>query len=269
VKTSTRMEGSVRRLLSRVRSTPVAPREPPPRAASTDDASRDRIPVHPVILSAIGVESGFVPDASGTRFEPIRHKNTSRARAWRSGLGCLGCLVAMALSGGAESPGWQSLFNGKDLSGWVPLHGVTFEANDGNLRLVRGMGWLRSEREYGDFILEFECRALVEKYDSGIFFRAGLEGEPWPREGWQLNLRYDAIGGLVKGSQIVEPAPTARIPVNHWMSFRLEVRGRKTVLTVDGEEGWSVEKLDRTRGYIGIQAEDRAFDFRNLRIREL
>jgi hypothetical protein len=168
-----------------------------------------------------------------------------------------------------DAPGWKSLFNGKDLTGWVPVHDVTFEAKDGNLRLVKGMGWLRTEKEYGDFVLEFECRALDEKYDSGFFFRVGLDGQPWPKDGWQLNLRYDAIGGLVRGFQMVEPAPTARIPINQWMKFRLEVRGRKATLTVDGEEGWAVEKLDRDRGYIGIQAEDKAFDFRNLRLQEL
>lgn len=54
---------------------------------------------------------------------------------------------------------WQSLFNGKGPHrGWAPVHDVKFEAQDGELRLVRGMGWLRTEKEYGDFILEVEFR---------------------------------------------------------------------------------------------------------------
>jgi hypothetical protein len=108
-----------------------------------------------------------------------------------------------------------------------------------------------------------------ERYDSGIFFRVGLEGKPWPKDGWQVNLRHDAMGGLVRGYTGIEPAPTARIPVNRWIRIRLEVRGARAVLTIDDEEGWVYEKLDRDRGYLGIQAEDRAFDFRNLRIQEL
>ena len=52
---------------------------------------------------------------------------------------------------------------------------------------------------YSDFELEFECCPLVEKYDSGIFFQAGLEGEPWPDTGFQVNLRYDAMAALVRG----------------------------------------------------------------------
>ena len=83
---------------------------------------------------------------------------------------CL-ALAPGLLIGAANEGQWASLFNGKDLTGWTAVHDVTFEVKDGNLRLVKGMGWLRTEKEYGDFILEFEWRALEEKYDSGMFLR--------------------------------------------------------------------------------------------------
>lgn len=177
-------------------------------------------------------------------------------------------LGAATLQAATPTPG-TSLFNGRDLTGWTSVHDTTFEVKDGNLRLVKGMGWLRTDKEYGDFILEFEWRALEEKYDSGIFLRAGLEGKPWPKDGWQVNLRYDALGGLVKGFRPVVPAETPRKPLNQWVKFKIEARGKKITLDVDGERAWESETLDATRGYIGIQAEDRAFDFRNLRIQEL
>jgi hypothetical protein len=131
------------------------------------------------------------------------------------------------------------------------------------------MGWLRTEKEYGDFILELEWKALVEKYDSGIFFRCVLDGKPWPKDGWQVNLRYDRLGGLVRGYANVVPAETEKMPVNQWVKFRLEARGRKCVLYVNGEKAWEFDKLDRERGYIGLQIEDRAFDFRNIRLQDL
>jgi hypothetical protein len=190
-------------------------------------------------------------------------------RCW--GLVVAGLVVAQYAAGGEptkEAP-WISLFNGKDLTGWVPVHDVTFEVHDGNLRLVKGMGWLRTEKQYRDFILEFEWRALVEKYDSGIFVRAPLEGKPWPTDGWQVNLRYDGLGGLVRGTRSVVPSETPKLPLNQWTKFRLEVKGKKIALKVNGEAAWEEEVLDREIGYLGIQAEDRAFDFRNLRIQEL
>jgi hypothetical protein len=175
------------------------------------------------------------------------------------------CLTLQA----AEAGKWESLFNGRDLQGWKSENETTFEVREGNLRLVKGMGWLRTEKQYQDFILEFEWRALEEKYDSGFFIRAGLEGKPWPKDGWQVNLRYDGLGGLVKGYRSVVPAETPKMPLNKWVKFRLEVRGKKITLDVDGERAWEYDALDSDHGYLGIQAENKSFDFRNLRIQEL
>lgn len=167
------------------------------------------------------------------------------------------------------NPGFVDLFNGKDLSGWVPVNETTFQVNDGNLRLVKGMGWLRTEKQYRDFVLEFEWRALVEKYDSGIFFRAGLEGKPWPNNGWQVNLRYDSLGGLVRGYRQMVPSETPKMPLNQWVKTRITVKGKTVTLDMDGERAWEYNQVDAEQGYLGIQAEDRAFDFRNIRIQEL
>ncbi|RME91310.1 MAG: DUF1080 domain-containing protein [Verrucomicrobia bacterium] len=170
---------------------------------------------------------------------------------------------------GAENGGWRSLFDGRTLDGWAVVNEATFEVHDGCLRLVRGMGWLRTEEAFGNFVLEFECRPLVERYDSGVFFRAGLEGRPWPRDAWQLNLRHDMLGALVKGYQAKVPKGVPGVPVGQWVKFRLTVQDAQARLEVDGREVWSYEGIDVPKGYIGIQAEERAFDFRNLRIRPL
>ncbi len=182
------------------------------------------------------------------------------------------CLTLFAPASGAEEAKagkWESLFNGKDLTGWVPVHEVTLVVTNGNLRLVSGMGWLRTEKQFSDFILEAEWCALEPGYDSGLFIRAGLEGKPWPKDGWQVNLKDNALGGLVKGFKTVVPAETPRMPVGKWVKFRLEVRGRKVSLEVDGESTWEFDALDADRGYIGIQAENKSFDFRNLRLQDL
>lgn len=164
---------------------------------------------------------------------------------------------------------WESLFNGKDLAGWTPVHDVTFVATNGNLHLVTGMGWLRTDKQYKDFVLELEWRALDQGYDSGIFLRVGLEGKPWPKDGWQVNLQRASLGGLVKGFKTVLPAETPPMPLNQWVKFRIEVRGKKVMLDVDGERAWEFDGLDVDRGYLGIQAENKSFDFRNIRVQPL
>ena len=150
--------------------------------------------------------------------------------------------AAMVVSAHAASS-WETLFNGQDLTGWTKVHDVDFQVVDGNLRLVKGMGWLRTNQEYRDFILEFEWRALDEKYDSGIFFRAGLEGKPWPDQSYQVNLRYDMLGGLVQGFKPLVPAETPRLPLNQWVKFRLEVNGPRVTLDVDGERAWETDRV--------------------------
>jgi hypothetical protein len=173
------------------------------------------------------------------------------------------CLAA----GPSEEPGWHALFNGKDLSGWVPVHDVSFIVTNGNLSLVNGMGWLRTEKQFTNFVFEAEWRALVPGYDSGFFLRAGLQGKPWPTNGWQVNLARTALGALVKGYKTVVPAETAPMPINQWVKFRIEVHGAKISLDVNGERAWEFKELDAACGYIGIQAENRAFEFRNIRLK--
>lgn len=177
------------------------------------------------------------------------------------------CTTSLAAE--VEAGKWQPLFNGKDLTGWSPVHDVTFVVTNSNLRLVKGMGWLKAEKEYTDFNLEFEWRALVPEYDSGIFIRAGLDGKPWPKDGWQINLARSALGALVKGYKTVVPAETPPMPLNKWVKFRIEVRGKKVTLDVNGERAWEFNELDSARGYIGIQVEEKSFDFRNIRVQEL
>src|SRR6476620_4914804 len=74
----------------------------------------------------------------------------------------------------------KSLFNGYDLTGWI-VTGCKAAAEDGNLAILDGDGFVRSEHRYSDFVLELDWKARrKENWDSGIYFRAELppEGKP-------------------------------------------------------------------------------------------
>ncbi|RJP31406.1 MAG: DUF1080 domain-containing protein [Candidatus Omnitrophota bacterium] len=179
---------------------------------------------------------------------------------------------SFVLTGSTDNSKWLNLFNGKDLTGWTGVHDVDFDVHDGNLRLIKGMGWLRTEQVYDDFILEFECKALVENYDSGIFIRSGLEGKPWPDAGLQINLKNDMLGALVRGNRAVLKSEVEPLPVGEWMKFRLTANGINGKLELNDEEVWETDMLDMIdlqRGLIGIQAENKSFEFRNIRIQEI
>ena len=184
----------------------------------------------------------------------------------------LAFLVSHTLSRAAEPAPerpWVSLFNGQDLSGWLPMNDGIFLATNGTIHLAKGMGWLRTERPYTNFIFEAEWRALQTNYNSGFFLHAGLDGKPFPTDVWQVNLKETALGSLLKGAKTIVPSTTPALPANQWFKFRMELSGRKLVLDVNGVRVWEYNDLDAGPGFIGLQAEGKAFDFRNLRLQEL
>jgi hypothetical protein len=164
---------------------------------------------------------------------------------------------------------WVSLFNGKDLSGWVVMNDAKFSVTNGVLHVDRTAGWLRTEKEYTDFVVEAEWRALETNYNSGFYIRPGLVGNPYPTNGWQVNLKQTALGQLLRGKTENQASKTPPFPLNQWVTFRMEARGKTLTLDVNGVRAWEFNGLDVERGYIGIQAENKLMEFRNVRVREL
>ena len=100
------------------------------------------------------------------------------------------CLAVLLLVSSAAAAGFSyPLFDGKTLSGWTAENGCKAEVDDGEIHLLEGNGWLRSDHQYGDFLMHVEWRAeKASKYDAGIYIRTRVGGAPFPREGYQLNL---------------------------------------------------------------------------------
>lgn len=70
--------------------------------------------------------------------------------------------------------GLQSIFNGKDLTGWKEFPGrkSKFTVNDkGELNIKDGPGDLQTEGQYGDFIVQLDCISNGKHLNSGVFFR--------------------------------------------------------------------------------------------------
>ena len=180
-------------------------------------------------------------------------------------------VIAVTRVESSETPS-TPLFNGKDLSGWVLMNGASFTVTNGVIHLAKSSGWLRSEKQYTNFVFEVDWRALETNYNSGFFLRAGVEGKPFPNDVWQVNLKESALGSLMKGSKTALPFPTIsgpRTPPFEWVTFRMEARGKRLTLDINGKRAWVFEQFEPPSGYIGLQAEGRMFDFRNLRIQQL
>ena len=71
---------------------------------------------------------------------------------------------------------WKPLFNGKNLKGWRQLNGqAKFEVKNGEIIGISKLGtpnsFLATEKDYGDFILEFEFK-VSDGLNSGVQFRS-------------------------------------------------------------------------------------------------
>lgn len=169
------------------------------------------------------------------------------------------CLFVIAVIGTEAQGAEQETFVLRpflqgSLDHWVIENGAEVDFVDGALRLKAGMGWLRSPVQYRDFDLHLEWQALqASKYDAGIYIRAGQKGQPFPKEGYQINLldgKEGNIGNLPGASSqgLVKPAGS-------WNVFDIAVRGDRVSLKINGQPAYDVAGLQRAQGYIGFQVE--------------
>jgi hypothetical protein len=180
------------------------------------------------------------------------------------------CLIVLPHAAFAQTGHRYPLFDGKTLSGWTAENGAVAVVQDGALLLKAGDGWLRSDHTYGDFQLHIEWKALkAEGYDAGIYLRASREGKPFPKPGYQINLKEGQEGTLIgiKGAQVND-----KIKPGEWNTFDITAKGTTCALDINGERAYEVDGLTIERGYVGIQVEvplGGQFLVRNVEITEL
>jgi hypothetical protein len=174
---------------------------------------------------------------------------------------------------GADEEGFVSLFDGQSLAGWEIMNGGRFSAEDGVIKLRGGRGWLRSEKEYADFVLRLEVRWLREKQDSGIFLRASKEGANWPDRRYEVQCENTQRMARFFGASYqldIELAQKLLRPVEQWNTLEIRCVGPNGEVRLNGQRVCTSSDLGKYRsGYIGLQGEGGELEFRNLRIRTL
>jgi hypothetical protein len=164
-----------------------------------------------------------------------------------------------------------ALFDGKTLNGWTVLK-CEATVDDGDILIVDGNGLVQTDKQYGDFILEYDWKALREgKWDSGVYFRYDSvpQGRPWP-ERYQVNLLKGQEGNVAS----LEGARSEGLTKDgQWNRFKLTVQGTKASLEINGQPAWQADGLaGPERGFIALQAEvpgGGQFRFRNIYLTEL
>ncbi len=194
-------------------------------------------------------------------------------------IGYAGLAIASSNDG---KPKVVSLFNGKNLDGWVIENNAKFSVRNGLLFVNKGVGWLRSEKTYGDFILKMDFRFLEEKANSGIFVRTGPTSKKdengWPDNGYQIQCMDIITGDRALATMIPYGAPPfqwesdlkklakAYKSTREWNSYEIQCLGEELTVKLNGLLITKATNIKNLRGHIGIQAEHGQLEFKNLRI---
>lgn len=135
-----------------------------------------------------------------------------------------------------------------DLAKKAPA-GVEWTIQDGVLHSGEKRGtWLVSEKEYENFVLEFEVR-LTEYGNSGVALRAPMKGDP-AFDGMELQIADFRYNTRAKESELTGGiyraiAPTKQVyrPLE-WNRVRVELRDQQLKVTINDEVVQDVKLSD-------------------------
>jgi hypothetical protein len=203
-------------------------------------------------------------------------------------------LLAAAIAANAlaqDEDGFVSLFNGKDLTGWI---GDTkgYVAEDGRI-VCRPGGNLYTEKEYSDFVYRFEFK-LTPGANNGIGIRTPAKGDA-AYAGMEIqvlddtadqykNLHPYQFHGSVYG--LVPAERGHQKPVGEWSAEEITAIGTRVKVVLNGativdadiaalkdspeihELAKHPGRLNKT-GHIGFLGHGSVVEFRNIRIKDL
>ncbi|KAF0177224.1 MAG: hypothetical protein FD161_2588 [Limisphaerales bacterium] len=173
----------------------------------------------------------------------------------------------------AQDAGFESLFNGRDFTGWRFSLQKTGDPWPDNWKIKDGVIYLTgamrpnlvTTREFGDFEVRFEWRALTPKFNGGFYIRCRPDAG-----NNQIRVDKSNEGAFLAGSiRGAKAAPTLQKAVGEWNEWRVLVKGAAVTLWCNGKLAWEATGLAPARGHIGLQAEGTPMEFRNLQVREL
>jgi len=220
-------------------------------------------------------------------------------------------IPVLCIAAADKDEGWVPLFDGKTLNGWSVHSGFAkYHVTDGEIvgTAVKGSpnSFLCSDKEYGDFILEFEVKC-DPNLNSGVQIRSHIAKEPMafvfrnekgqpgtvkiPADrvyGYQVEIataRSRSSGGIYdearRGFFIAavprESAGATAFKDHEWDKYRIECRGNSMKTWInDIPCADLLDSLD-AKGILGLQVHGIGNDqfkpyqvrWRNLRIREL
>ncbi|MBI3697429.1 MAG: DUF1080 domain-containing protein [Acidobacteria bacterium] len=185
----------------------------------------------------------------------------------------------------AAEEGFTPLFNGKNLDGWEVDTPGLWQARDGMI-LGKSPGlkyndFLRTKKNYSDFILKLSFRMIDGQGNSGVQFRSKPVAGSHEVSGFQADIGQQYWGCLYDESRrkqvLVQATPEslAGLKKDGWNDYVITARGNHITLDLNGVrtvDYYEKEPGIETTGFLALQLHGgppMEMHFKNIRIREL
>ncbi len=159
-----------------------------------------------------------------------------------------------------------TLFNGKDLSGWIKHGTEKWYVDNGELICESGpdadYGYLSTDKAYDNFVLTLEFKQEADG-NSGVFFRSTFEGTKVT--GWQVEVAPPGkhSGGVYESygrGWLIKPTPEkdAALKMGEWNTMKIQVIDEMVTTWLNGTEMITLkdEKIGKGKGAIALQIHD-------------
>jgi hypothetical protein len=184
---------------------------------------------------------------------------------------CMGTITAQT----------ESLFNGRDLTGWTIYGTEKWYVEDGLLVCEsgpdKGYGYLGTVKKYKDFELTVEFKQAANG-NSGVFFHSSIDGTRIT--GWQAEVAPPGnnTGGIYESygrGWLIKPDPDLDkyLKFGDWNTMKVRVVGPKVETWLNGQKMITLEdeKIGAANGIIALQIHEGGgikVMWRNLNIEE-
>jgi len=178
--------------------------------------------------------------------------------------------------------GTISLFNGKDLSGWIVYGTERWYVDNGDLVCESGpdkqYGYLATQQQYYNFDLSLEFKQEANG-NSGVFFRSLIEGTKI--SGWQAEVAPPGkhTGGIYESygrGWLIQPDSSLEhtLRMGQWNTLRVRARGDEVATWLNGVQMVHLKdgKIGAASGRIALQIHDGGgikVRWRNMRLQAL
>ncbi len=189
---------------------------------------------------------------------------------------------AVMLNACSATSDTTSLFNGKNLDGWVNHGTELWYVEDGELICESGpdaqYGYLSTEKYYDDFELTLDFKQEANG-NSGVFIRSTVDGTKV--SGWQVEVAPPGsnTGGIYESygrGWLIQPDPEKdkALKMGEWNTMKIRVVGDEVTSWLNGTEMVHLkdEKISQGKGAVALQIHDGGgikVRWKNIEIKEL